>query len=147
MIQHCQALCQRLEYNCSPCEECNTCVLLMVRKRHHTAMEYVCNMTRRLGDAQRVILRQRVRGSVRAVRAVRNTLVFLTEIRVLAEDLGWCTPWQSGSLRIWAHLLCSAGRSKPQKPSSDFPFSCRLYFWPQQSEFPPWLVLVPESLR
>jgi len=43
------------------------------------------NATRRLGDGQRVILRQRVRGSVRAVRAVRNTRVFLTETRVVAD--------------------------------------------------------------
>jgi len=34
---------------------------------------------------KRVILRQRVRGSVRAVRAVRNTRVFLTETRVVAD--------------------------------------------------------------
>jgi hypothetical protein len=36
-------------------------------------------------DGQRVILRQRVRGSVRAVRAVRNTWVFQTETRVFAD--------------------------------------------------------------
>jgi len=46
----------------------------------------LCNATRRLGDGQRVILRQRVRGSVRAVRAVRNTLVFQTETGVVADD-------------------------------------------------------------
>jgi len=46
----------------------------------------LCNATRRLGDRQRVILRQRVRGSVRAVRAVRNTRVFQTETRVVADD-------------------------------------------------------------
>jgi len=37
------------------------------------------------GDGQRVILRQSVRGSVRAVRAIRNTRVFQTEIRVIAD--------------------------------------------------------------
>jgi len=46
----------------------------------------LCNATRRLGDRQRVILRQRVRGSVRAVRAVRNTRVFQTETRVVADE-------------------------------------------------------------
>jgi len=46
----------------------------------------LCNATRRLGDRQHVILRQRVRGSVRAVRAVRNTRVFQTETRVVADD-------------------------------------------------------------
>ena len=47
----------------------------------------VCNATRRLGDGKRVILRHRVRGSVRAVKAVRNTLVFLTETIVVAYVL------------------------------------------------------------
>jgi len=47
----------------------------------------LCNATRRLGDALRVILRERARGSVRAVRAVRNTRVFLTETRVVADEL------------------------------------------------------------
>src|SRR5882757_1563583 len=46
-----------------------------------------CNATRRLGDGKRVILRQRVRGSVRAVRAVRNTRVFQTETGVVADAL------------------------------------------------------------
>jgi hypothetical protein len=41
--------------------------------------------TRRLGDGQRVLLRQRVRGSVRAVRAVRNTRVFRMESGVVAD--------------------------------------------------------------
>jgi hypothetical protein len=45
----------------------------------------LCHATRCLGDRQRVILRQRVRGSVRAVRAVRNTRVFQTETRVVAD--------------------------------------------------------------
>jgi len=45
----------------------------------------LCNATRRLGDRQRVILRQRVRGSVRALRAVWNTWVFQTESRVVAD--------------------------------------------------------------
>jgi len=37
-------------------------------------------------DGKCVILRLRVRGSVRAVRAVRNTRVFLTETRVVADE-------------------------------------------------------------
>jgi len=45
----------------------------------------LCNATRRLGDGQRVILRQSVRGSVRAVRAVRNSRVFQTETTVVAD--------------------------------------------------------------
>jgi hypothetical protein len=46
----------------------------------------LCNATRRLGDGKRVFLRRRVRGSVRAVRAVRNTQVFQTETRVVADE-------------------------------------------------------------
>jgi len=39
----------------------------------------LCNAMRHLGDGKRIILRQRVQGSVSAVRAVRNTRVFLTD--------------------------------------------------------------------
>jgi hypothetical protein len=48
----------------------------------------LCNATRRHADGKRVILRQRVRGSVRALRAVRNTPEFLTETRVVAGVCG-----------------------------------------------------------
>ena len=46
----------------------------------------VCNATRRLGDRWHLIPRQRVRGSARAVRAVRNTRVFQKDNRVVADD-------------------------------------------------------------
>jgi len=50
----------------------------------------VCNATRRLGDKSRLILRQTVRGSTRAVRAIRNTRVFQTETTVVADvDCIW----------------------------------------------------------
>jgi len=39
----------------------------------------------RVGDGQCVLLRQRVQGSVRAIRAVGNTRAFLTETRVVAD--------------------------------------------------------------
>jgi hypothetical protein len=53
------------------------------------------NATRRLRDRQRVILRQRIRGSVRAVRAVRNTRVFQTETRVVADESdAQCQRWK-----------------------------------------------------
>jgi hypothetical protein len=58
------------------------------------------NATRHLGDGKRVILRQRVRGSVRAVRAVRNTRVFQTDTRVVADN----------RRSIAAHYLVRAGR-------------------------------------
>jgi len=45
----------------------------------------LCNATCCLGDGKRVILRHRVRGSVRAVRAVQNTRVVQTETRVVAD--------------------------------------------------------------
>jgi len=45
----------------------------------------LCNATRRLGDRKLVILCQRVQGSIRAVRVVRNTQVFQTETRVVAD--------------------------------------------------------------
>jgi len=45
----------------------------------------LCNATCRLRDRKCVFLRQMVRGSVRAVRAIRNTQVFQTETRVFAD--------------------------------------------------------------
>jgi hypothetical protein len=59
-------------------------------KRHGmiAAAREVCKATRRLGDGSRLILRQRVRGSPRAVRAVRNTQVFQTETAVVADVHG-----------------------------------------------------------
>jgi len=47
---------------------------------------YACNATHHLGDGKHVILSHMVRGSVRAVRAVRNTWVFLMETRVVADE-------------------------------------------------------------
>jgi hypothetical protein len=64
----------------------------------------LCNATRRLGDGQRVILRQRVRGSVRAVRAVRNTWVFQTETGVVA-DVAIATASVSDSFRELAFAV------------------------------------------
>ena len=49
------------------------------------ATREVCNATRRLGEGSGLFLHQRVRGSVRAVRAVRNTRVFLTETKFVAD--------------------------------------------------------------
>jgi len=45
----------------------------------------VCNAIRWLGDGKRVILCQSVRELVRAVRAVRNTQVFLADTTVADE--------------------------------------------------------------
>jgi len=80
---HRQALCKWLQHNCSPGEEYNTRVVLMVRIRQHIlgaeSTRQVCNVTRRLVDLKRVILCQRVRGSV------RNPRVFLMDTMVLAD--------------------------------------------------------------
>jgi len=64
------------------------------------------NATRRLGDWQLVILHQRVWGSVRAVRAVRNTRVFQTETRVLADEISTVVMiWLSTALKWKCTLL------------------------------------------
>jgi len=68
----------------------------------------LCNAIRRLGDGQRVILRQRVRGSVRAVRAVRNTRVFQTETGVVADEL--CTRFHCHHCLEWACQMLAASR-------------------------------------
>jgi pyridoxal biosynthesis lyase PdxS len=56
-------------------------------KRHGiiAAAWEVCNASRRLGNGSHLILCQRVRGSTRAARGVRNTRVFQTETRVVAD--------------------------------------------------------------
>jgi len=57
-------------------------------KRHGiiaTAGE-VWDATRRLGDGSCLFLRERVFGSVRSVRAIRNTRVLLTGTRFIADD-------------------------------------------------------------
>ena len=79
--KHCQALCERLQHNCSNCEECDTPVVLMVCIPGAKSWRYVCNVTCRLCDAKLVILCQRVPGSIRAI---RNNWVFQTETRVVA---------------------------------------------------------------
>ena len=38
-VVDCQALSKRLQHNCSPCEECNTRVILMMRILHHKVKE------------------------------------------------------------------------------------------------------------
>jgi len=49
------------------------------------AARQVCNATRHSCDGSSLILRHRVQGSVKAVRAIRNTRVFLTETRIVAD--------------------------------------------------------------
>jgi hypothetical protein len=58
-------------------------------KRHDiiAAAREGCHMAHYMGDGSRLILRQRVLGSVTASRAVRNTHVFMTETRFVADDI------------------------------------------------------------
>jgi hypothetical protein len=61
--------------------------------------------THRLGDWQRQILHQKVRGSVKAIRAVRNTRVFLSETRVVADAYA-----PVGKLTTFRYLISHIGR-------------------------------------
>jgi len=83
----------------------------------------LCNATRRLDDGQCVILRQRVRGSVRAVRAVRNTRVFLTETRVVADV--WDPKRRTGD---WNQLVWPI----PANPTG---WPVRVRVWPAKSQW------------
>ena len=87
--KHHQALCRQLQHDCTPCEECNTHVILMLHILHHRPgakyRKEVFNASCYLTEGKHIILRQKVRGSVIAVRAVRNTRVFLMETRVVAD--------------------------------------------------------------
>jgi len=42
---------------------------------------------------------------------------------------GWCIPWHSGSLWIWAHSICSALSSSSRRASSIWAFWCWVYWW------------------
>ena len=96
---HPQVWCQQLQENSRPCEEYNTHVGLMVCIRRHIPSvmyrTYVCNR-------KCVILRQRVRGFVIAIRAIRTPgyfqrklVLLLMKIRVIllannSRDFTWC---------------------------------------------------------
>jgi len=54
------------------------------------ATRVVCDATSHLGDGLRLILRQRVRDSVRSVRAIRNTRVVQMETKVVADVFSLC---------------------------------------------------------
>jgi hypothetical protein len=73
----------------------------------------LCNVTRRLGDRQSVNLRQRVRGSVRAVRAVLNTRLFQKETRVAADGSIY-TDGKDGVVTVLlsSHPINAATRSR-----------------------------------
>jgi hypothetical protein len=80
-----------------------------------------CNATCRLGDRQRVILHQRVRGSVRAVRAVWNTRVFQMETRVVADVSSQDTPKYTSEyapMDTSEHVLkCTPGYAPKDAPN------------------------------
>jgi len=87
--KHQTALCEWLQHNCSPSEDCHTGVVLMVRIPGVMFWSWVCNARHQLGDRKCEILISGVPGFVRAGRAVRNTLVFQTETQVVANGLYW----------------------------------------------------------
>jgi len=86
-------------------------------------LRMLCNATRRLGNGKRVILLQRVPGSVRAVRAVRNTRVFLTETRVVADGLklkttkSWREMQMIGNCTEWLRSTTCSRCGRAAKPS------------------------------
>jgi hypothetical protein len=94
-----QALCKRLQHNSTACKEYKTGVVLVVRIRNHIPganhRRTVGYTIRQVGDGQHVILRQRVRCSIRAVMAVWNSWVFLRETRGVADALH-AVPYCSG---------------------------------------------------
>jgi len=107
--KHRQAVSKRLQYNCSPCTVCNTHVIMMVCI-HQGILDakyrrWVWNGTRRLGDRMGVIQSQKVRGSIKAVRAVRNTRVFLTETRVLGDALSYGQHLVDSSIALFSKSL------------------------------------------
>jgi hypothetical protein len=58
-------------------------------------------MTHYLGDQKQVILHQAVQGTIRAIRAIQNTWVFLMETRpvVLATVPFWARFYDSASMK------------------------------------------------
>jgi len=79
-----QVLRKRLQHNRSPCEDGYRRVFLMVSIPHHIPL---AKQKRDVCNEKWVILRHRVRGSVRAVRAVRNTRVSLIETWVVSDTV------------------------------------------------------------
>jgi hypothetical protein len=78
-------------------------------------------VTRHLGDGKCAILRQRVRCSVRAVRAVRNTRVFQTESRVVADDV--YVGLAVDTLKFIMTFPCISG-IQPEPPVGDQDLHC-----------------------
>jgi len=87
--KHCEALCKRLQHNCSPSNKCNTGVILIVWIRHHIPgpkiWRLVWNVTSHPADGEHGVLREYIPDCVRDVRAVRNAQVFLMETRVVTH--------------------------------------------------------------
>jgi hypothetical protein len=80
--KHRQALCKWLQHNCSPCEECNTRVVLLVS----TGPQLPAAKSKRdVCNRKCVLLCQGVQSSIGGVRAKRNTQLFQIETRVDAD--------------------------------------------------------------
>jgi hypothetical protein len=83
--KHHEVLCERLHHNWTTCGVCITRGVLIMRISPLILgakyRRYLRTTTRLRGDDKSGILCQRVRGFVRAVRAVRNSQVFLMHCR------------------------------------------------------------------
>jgi len=88
---HHQALCIWLQNYSIACDEQITPVILMVHLHPHIAgrmvRRWVWNATTHWGGRKRVIHCQSLWGSIQAVRAVLNTLVYVIKTRVVADVL------------------------------------------------------------
>lgn len=82
---HRQALTGQRQHSCSPCEESNTYVVLIVCTPSEKFWRWVHNATGRLCEGKSLIRCQKVRGTIRAVKAVWYTRVFQTETMVVAD--------------------------------------------------------------
>jgi len=122
--KHCQAFCKQLQNICSPYDECKMHVVLMWRIHHHIpgamSRKYECNLTCRLGNRMRAILCQRVRGSIRAVRAIWNHQVFLMETRIVANVSDNSVSDKCGSNKCSSDKVSEMVSDKvPDNPGSD----------------------------
>jgi len=90
----------------------------------------VCNATRCRGDGSHLFLSQRVRGLVRAVKVVRNTRLFLTETRFVADAIN------SDQIANWRMGGESASKTASFRYISySDTITTQILNWSQSSEF------------
>jgi hypothetical protein len=88
----------RPRVTCRRYTECNTSVVLMVHILYQIAVtkssRSVSHTMRCLGEAMHVNLQQRALCSARAIRAIHNTVLFMMDSRVVADDSPY-SKWKS----------------------------------------------------